>query len=86
MSESDKTELINGVESGELKVQAVQPRWKSWAVWLSVVGAVWVVPSAFGLPERWGISEGVFKSVVDALGVILTAFGILDNPTDPDNF
>ena len=86
MSESDKTELINGVESGELKVQAVQPRWKSWAVWLSVLGAVWVILSAFGLPEKWGISEGVFKSVVDALGVILTAFGILNNPTDPDNF
>lgn len=86
MSESDKTELINGVESGELKVQAVQPRWKSWAVWLSVLGAVWVILSAFGLPEQWGISETVFKRVVDAIGVILTAFGILNNPTDPDNF
>lgn len=38
MSESDKTELINGVESGELKVQAVQPRWKSWARLLSSSG------------------------------------------------
>lgn len=79
-------EMIQAVQSGEMKIQAVQPRWRSWAVWLSVIGAVWTILNAFGLPQKWGIEEGTFKTVVDAVGVILMGFGILNNPTDPDNF
>lgn len=63
-----------------------QPRWKSWAVWVSVIGAVWTILNAFGLPAKWGIEEGTFKTVVDAIGVILIGFGILNNPTDKANF
>lgn len=73
-------------ENTTYDIARVQPRWKSWAVWLSAIGAIWTILSAFGLPEKWGISDGTFKSVVDAIGVILTGFGILNNPTDPDNF
>ena len=83
MSEHEMMQLI---ESGELKVQTVQPRWKSWAVWLSVIGAIWTILNALGLPAKWGIEEGTFKTIVDAVGVILTGFGILNNPTDPENF
>lgn len=63
-----------------------QPRWRSWAVWVSVLGALWTICNAFGLTEKWGIEEGTFKTVVDALGVILIGFGILNNPTDRSNF
>ncbi len=63
-----------------------QPRWKSWAVWVSVLGAVWTILNAFGLTEKWGIPESTFKTVVDAIGVILIGFGILNNPTDRSNF
>lgn len=63
-----------------------QNRFRSWALWLSVIGAVWVILSAFGLPQKWGITEGVFKTVVDAIGTILIGFGILNNPTDKENF
>ena len=63
-----------------------QNRFRSWALWLSVIGAVWVILSAFGVPERIGISEGVFKTVVDAIGTILIGFGICNNPTDKENF
>ncbi|MBQ6508064.1 MAG: hypothetical protein IJI07_01200 [Flexilinea sp.] len=63
-----------------------QPRWKSWAVWLSTLGAVWTILNAFGLPEKWGIPETTFKTVVDAVGCILIGFGILNNPTDRANF
>jgi uncharacterized membrane protein len=63
-----------------------QNRFRSWALWLSVIGAVWVILSAFGLPQKWGLSEGVFKTVVDAIGTILIGFGILNNPTDKENF
>lgn len=63
-----------------------QPRWKSWAVWVSVLGASWTICNALGLTHKWGIEESTFKTIVDALGVILIGFGILNNPTDKENF
>ena len=63
-----------------------QPRWKSWAVWVSMLGALWTIANAVGLTEKWGIEESTFKTVVDAIGVILVGFGILNNPTDRSNF
>ena len=63
-----------------------QNRFRSWAVGVSAIGAVWTILSAFGLPEVWGISDTTFKTVLDAIGTILIGFGILNNPTDADNF
>ena len=82
-------ELKEQIESGEFEIVdtvRIQPRWRSWAVWVSVLGALWTIASALGLPERWGIEEGTFRTILDAVGVILTGFGILNNPTDPDHF
>lgn len=86
MSEAEKSELMEMIDAGEVKFQAVQPRWKSWALWLSVIGAVWTILEALGLPQKWGIEEGTFRTIVDAVGVILIGFGILNNPTDPEHF
>ena len=63
-----------------------QNRFKSWALWTSVAGAVWVILSAFRVPEIIGITEGTFKTVLNAVGSILIAFGICNNPTDKENF
>ena len=63
-----------------------QNRFKSWALWLSVAGALWTILSAFGLPQKWGLEEGTFKTLVDSVGAILIAFGICNNPTDKLNF
>ena len=63
-----------------------QERFKSWALWVSVAGAVWTIASAFGLPQRMGIDKSVAKTVLDAVGSILIAFGICNNPTDKENF
>ena len=57
-------------------------RFKSWALWLSVAGARWAIANAFGLTQKIGIDEGTFKTVLDAVGVVLIAFGIVNNPTD----
>ena len=86
MSESDKREMIEAVENGEAKFQYVQPRWKSWAMWVSVAGAVWTILSCLGLTEKIGISEGTFKTILDSVGVILIAFGICNDPTNPYEF
>lgn len=86
MIEDENTMMLREVEVGNAKFQYVQPRWRSWAMWLSVLGALWTIASALGLPEKWGIEEGTFKTIVDSIGVILISFGILNNPTDPVNF
>ena len=86
MSDLERNELLEAIEAGEMKVQYVQPRWRSWAVWVSVLGAMWTIASAFGLPDKWGIQEGTFRTVLDAVGVILTGFGILNDPTNPSEF
>lgn len=62
-----------------------QNRFKSWALWVSVAGAIWVILSAFGLTAAWGIEETTFKTILDAIGTILIAFGIVNNPTDKEN-
>lgn len=59
-----------------------QPRWKSWAMWISVFGAVGVILNAFGVFEMIGIDNNAFDAVVNATGTILIAFGIVNNPTD----
>lgn len=63
-----------------------QNRFRSWALWTSVAGALWVVASAFGLTEKIGLTNETFKTVLDAVGTILIAFGICNNPTDRENF
>ncbi|NLH00769.1 MAG: holin [Clostridiales bacterium] len=59
-----------------------QNRFRSWALWVSVAGALWVIASAFGIPEKIGITHSTFTTVLDAIGSILIAFGIVNNPTD----
>ena len=86
MSELEQNELMQGIESGELKVQYVQPRWRSWALWVSVAGALWTIASALGLTEKIGITEGTFKTILDSVGVILVGFGICNDPTNPKGF
>ena len=59
-----------------------QNRFKSWALWVSVCGALWTILSAFGVTEAIGITESVYTQVLDAVGAILIAFGIVNNPTN----
>ena len=63
-----------------------QNRFRSWALWVSVVGAIWTVLSAFGLPTRWGIADETFQTVLNCVGTILIGFGICNNPTDREHF
>lgn len=85
MEQNEHDELKDFMNENYLIVEP-QPRWKSWAVWLSTLGAIWTILNAFGLTEKWGIQETTFKTVVDAIGCILIGFGILNNPTDKSNF
>ena len=63
----------------------MQNRFKSWALWVGVAGALWTVASLFGLTEAIGLTQEKFTKILDAVGVILIGFGIVNNPTDPEH-
>ena len=64
----------------------IKKRLKSWAVWISVLGAVGVILNSLGIFEKIGIDSAAFDVIVNAVGTILIAFGILNNPTDKSSF
>lgn len=70
----------------EMKEDGKQNRFRSWAVWVSVAGAVWIILQAFGLTEKWNLDHEVAKTIFNAIGTILVGFGVLNNPTDKYNF
>ena len=73
-------------ENATAEKVAMKDRLKSWAVWTSVLGALAVILNAFGVFEKIGIDSTTFDMVVNAVGSVLIAFGILNNPTDKTAF
>ena len=67
-------------------VTTTQPRYKSWAMWLAVLGALGVILNATGVFEQIGIDSAAWDVIVNALGSILIGFGILNNPTSKSSF
>lgn len=65
---------------------SIKERLRSWAVWLSVLGAVGVILNATGVFQKLGIESSVWDIIVNAVGSVLIAFGILNNPTDKTGF
>jgi len=60
-----------------------QNRLRSWAVWLSFAGLVFLIlTKVVGLD----IDAEVWNEVLTALGTVLVGFGILNNPTSKDGF
>ena len=67
-------------------MKKILERFKSWATWVAVAGAVWVLLSAFGVPEKIGITSEGWNAALNALGTLLTVFGIVNNPTNKEGF
>lgn len=65
---------------------SIRERLKSWAVWLSVLGAVGVILNATGVFEKIGLDSTSWDIIINAVGTILIAFGILNNPTNKTGF
>ena len=51
-------------------------------MWSGIAGAVWLILSAIGVPEKIGLTNDTFNTIVSAVGTILTLLGIVNNPTD----
>lgn len=57
-------------------------RFKSWALWVSIGSLI-----VFCVKELTGIDiSGTVDGLLDVLLPVLIAFGIVNNPTDKNNF
>lgn len=61
-------------------------RLRSWATWVSVLGAVGIILRTTGVLEKWGLTGDGWNAIITAAGSILVAFGILNDPTDRERF
>lgn len=63
-----------------------QPRWKSWAVWLTLLPVITILGDTYGLWDLINMPQDTFTKVFMGVGAVLVAFGILNNPTDKSKF
>lgn len=60
----------------------IASRFKSWALWLSLAALI-----VFCVKEFAGVDIGdTMDGLLNVLLPVLTAFGIVNNPTDRENF
>lgn len=65
---------------------ALRDRLKSKVLWAAVVGCIMTIFSAFGLWDKIGITAAGFSEVVAAIGAVLAAFGVFNDPTNREGF
>ncbi len=63
-----------------------QSRWKSKVMWASIAAILLTLFGKLGLYQAIGITQEPLQNVIDALLALLVAFGVLNNPTDPEHF
>jgi uncharacterized membrane protein len=63
-----------------------QKRIRSKVVWGAVAALVLILIGNLGLYEKIGITQKEISLIIDAILSILVMFGILNNPTDKQNF
>jgi uncharacterized membrane protein len=63
-----------------------QSRWKSYVLWAAIVAQVIVIADVVGLWSLVGIEKSVFSTVVAAVLQMLVIVGVINNPTDKENW
>lgn len=61
-------------------------RLKSKVVWISIASLVILIFGELGLFQKISITQDTFKIIIDSILSILVLFGVLNNPTDSENF
>lgn len=63
-----------------------QNRFKSVVVWSSIAMLLLLILNTAGLFDKLGIDQAAAKIIIDSVLGLLVLLGILNNPTDKDNF
>lgn len=70
--EEKKNEVTNAPE---------QPRLKSRVLWVSVLGLLGLILEMTGVFGKLGLDSAEWDMIITSVGSVLTAFGIVNNPT-----
>ena len=65
---------------------ALRDRLRSKVLWAAVLGGVMQIFSALGIWGKLGITAGGFSEIMVAVGAILEAFGVFNDPTNREGF
>ena len=65
---------------------ALRGRLRSKVLWASIVGCIMTVFSILNVWEKIGITAEGFREIVGALGAVLSAFGVFNDPTNKEGF
>lgn len=65
---------------------ALKDRLKSPVLWSALVGCVATIFSVLGVWEKIGITSEQFSDIIGAIGVMLTAFGVINDPNNREGF
>ena len=65
---------------------ALRDRLRSKALWASIAGLIVVLFGAFDLWDKCGITQPELQAIFTAVGAVLTAFGVFNDPTSRERF
>lgn len=82
---SDSAEQTDSAEHSDDAAAACtcrQCRMKSWAMWVSVLGLLGIILQHTGVFAKLGLDSETWDMIITLIGGVLTAFGIVNNPTE----
>jgi uncharacterized membrane protein len=65
---------------------ALRDRLRSRALWAALAGLLVTVLSAFDIWDAIGITAPQLQGILTAMGAVLAAFGVFNDPTERDRF
>ncbi len=82
--ENEKRETSASAETSDAHVECACPqcRVKSWAMWVSVLGLLGMILQHTGVFAKLGLDSETWDMIITLVGSVLTAFGIVNNPTE----
>lgn len=63
-----------------------QSRWKSPVLWTSLAALLFFVLKTWGLLQWIGLNQDSYDQLISLVIAVLAAFGVINNPTDKQNF
>ena len=69
-----------------VKKWALRDRLRSRALWAALAGLLITILSAFDVWDAIGITAPQLQGILTAMGAVLAAFGVLNDPTERERF
>jgi uncharacterized membrane protein len=74
--------LLQAKAERRFTMRIAQDRLKSPVLWMGIASIVILLMGNYGLWDAIGMSEPIFRQLVDLILVVLAGFGIVNDPTN----